>query len=99
MGNSVNISLCEKIEDWNDIRISKWWQNFSHDNSRSVDMLIYWFSYAATASTGLVIANTHMPHKQVRHTAAVQNSIHELRLADLYNWGRWRVSENELYFL
>jgi len=39
--------------------------------------------------------------EQVRHAAAVQYSIHELLVADLYrwSWGRWRVSENLLQLL
>jgi len=36
--------------------------------------------------------------EQVRHASAVQYSVHELPVADLYrwSWGRWMVSERAL---
>jgi len=55
-----------------------------------------YFCCCCRASTGLATANTHDTQLRARRAAAVQYSIHELPVADLYrwSWGRWRVSES-----
>jgi len=51
-----------------------------------------------TMSICLVLAEEICCCEQVRHAAAVQYSIHELPVADLYRWSweRWSVSESTL---
>jgi len=52
-------------------------------------------------STGLATANTYKTRccEQVKHAAAVQYSVHDWPVADLFrwSWGRWRVSESTLH--
>jgi len=98
----IHIYLCVLIYFWH-VNSQSVWHGNGYDNvdmfgPGGIDLL---HCCCCRASTGLATASTYTTRccEQVRHAAAVQYSVHELPIADLYRWrlGRWRVSESALH--